>query len=319
VLVTRAKMLGYGMNLQMCGAMVFSGFNDSFEDVFQAVHRAVRHGQTKAVRVYFPVVRELEGDTLDNLDRKRAEYAASVARRWRTTTSSGTAGKHYIASPAFFVCCRQSLAGRMESFAPLSRTRTRRGMNEQASAWLNAVEGLPAVHARLKRVVVLNRDALDVIRQQDGPDTLYYLDPPYEPGTRAAADVYAHEMSQEGHHNLLTLIRRVKGMVLLSGYRSAMYDDLLGEWHRVDFDLPNNSAGGKAKRRMVEVVWMNFKPKAEESNDRVEYSSLPLEVQVRQRGRRPSCSECKSTAVGEPVPTWRRDRIYGSDCIAGMA
>jgi superfamily II DNA or RNA helicase len=78
VLVTRAKMLGYGMNLQMCGAMVFSGFSDSFEDVFQAVHRAVRYGQTKAVRVYFPLVRELEGDVMDNLDRKRAEYMASV-------------------------------------------------------------------------------------------------------------------------------------------------------------------------------------------------------------------------------------------------
>jgi superfamily II DNA or RNA helicase len=79
VLVTRAKMLGYGMNLQMCGAMVFSGFSDSFEDVFQAVHRAVRHGQTQSVRVYFPLVRELEGDVMDNLDRKRAEYMASVA------------------------------------------------------------------------------------------------------------------------------------------------------------------------------------------------------------------------------------------------
>lgn len=79
VLVTRAKMLGYGMNLQMCGAMVFSGFSDSFEDVFQAVHRAVRHGQTRAVRVHFPLVRELEGDVMDNLDRKRSEYEASVA------------------------------------------------------------------------------------------------------------------------------------------------------------------------------------------------------------------------------------------------
>lgn len=78
VLVTRAKMLGYGMNLQMCGAMVFSGFTDSFEDVFQAVHRAVRFGQTERVRVYFPLVRELEGDVMDNLDRKRGEYIASV-------------------------------------------------------------------------------------------------------------------------------------------------------------------------------------------------------------------------------------------------
>jgi hypothetical protein len=30
----------------------------------------------------------------------------------------------------------------------------------------------------------------------------------------------------------------------------------------VDFDLPNNAAGGKAKRRMIECVWMNFEPKA---------------------------------------------------------
>ncbi len=46
-------------------------------------------------------------------------------------------------------------------------------MNEQASAWLNSVEGLADVHERLKRVVVLCDDALKVIRQQDGERTLY--------------------------------------------------------------------------------------------------------------------------------------------------
>ena len=61
----------------------------------------------------------------------------------------------------FFVRCRQSLAGRMKSFATLSRTRTRRGMNEQASAWLTAIEGLPAVrYARLSRVAILNHSPL---------------------------------------------------------------------------------------------------------------------------------------------------------------
>ena len=69
---------------------------------------------------------------------------------------------------AFFIRCRQSLAGRMDSFAPLSKTRTRRGMNEQASAWIGAVDGLQEVHERLRRVVVLNHPALEVIKQQDG-------------------------------------------------------------------------------------------------------------------------------------------------------
>jgi hypothetical protein len=70
-------------------------------------------------------------------------------------------------------------------------------MNEQASAWLSAVEGLRAVHTRLKRVVILNRPALEVIHQQDGQGTLFYLDPPYLHATRASTTEYGpHEMSE---------------------------------------------------------------------------------------------------------------------------
>jgi DNA adenine methylase len=158
----------------------------------------------------------------------------------------------------FFIRCRQSLAGRMDCFAPLSRTRTRRAMNEQASAWLNAIDGLSAVHERLKRVVVLNRDAMEVIRQQDGRDTLFYLDPPYLSETRTVDDVYRHEMTAEQHANLLAAIRTCKGKVMLSGYRSDLYDGQLKEWSRHEFTIPNQAAGGKSKRRMTEVVWCNF-------------------------------------------------------------
>lgn len=158
----------------------------------------------------------------------------------------------------FFVHCRQSLAGRMMAFAPLSRTRTRRAMNEQASAWLNAVAGLAEVHARLQRVAILNQDALDVIRRQDGNRTLFYLDPPYLGETRVADEVYAHEMTTKQHEDLLDTICQCKGRVLLSGYRSELYDRRLADWNRHEFTLPNQAAGGKEKRRMVEVVWCNF-------------------------------------------------------------
>lgn len=157
----------------------------------------------------------------------------------------------------FFVHARQSLAGRQTSFAPLSRNRTRRGMNEQASAWLTAIEGLPAVHARLRRVVILCRDALEVIRSQDGPNTLYYCDPPYLHETRTTTQEYGeHEMSEAQHEVLLKALCEVQGAVLLSGYRSELYDDLLCEWTRHDFELPNNAAGGKEKKRMVESLWV---------------------------------------------------------------
>jgi DNA adenine methylase len=158
----------------------------------------------------------------------------------------------------FFVACRQSLAGRMGAFAPLSRSRTRRGMNEQASAWLTAVDGLVAVHARLRRVAVLNRPALEVIRSQDGPRTLFYLDPPYLHETRAVRDTYAHEMSEAEHRELLEVVRGCKGSMMISGYTSELYDAALDGWTRHAFDLPNNAAGGAAKRRQTECVWCNW-------------------------------------------------------------
>lgn len=164
---------------------------------------------------------------------------------------------------AFLILCRQSLAGRMDSFAPLSRSRTRRGMNEQASAWLNAVAGLPAVHERLKRVVILNRPAVDVIKQQDGPRTLFYCDPPYLHETRSTTGEYEHEMTADQHVYLLDTLAAIKGRFLLSGYRSGLYDSMAraNDWHRTDFELPNNAAGGEKKRRMVECVWTNFEPR----------------------------------------------------------
>ena len=128
---------------------------------------------------------------------------------------------------AFFVCCRQSRAGQMKDFATLSKTRTRRAMNEQASAWMNAVEGLPEVAARLKRVVVLNDDALAVIQREDGPQTLFYCDPPYLHETRASTDLYDFEMTAEAHASLLALLNQVQGAALISGYRSDLYDSML--------------------------------------------------------------------------------------------
>jgi DNA adenine methylase len=161
---------------------------------------------------------------------------------------------------AFFVRCRQSLSGRMNGFAGITRNRTRKGMNEQVSAWLNCVEGLPAVHERMMRVLVRNRPALEIIQKEDGPRTLFYLDPPYLHETRATTGEYEHEMTDEQHGELLEVLGSVKGRFLLSGYRSELYDDGASacKWARHDFDLPNNSAGGKEKQRRAECVWCNF-------------------------------------------------------------
>lgn len=159
----------------------------------------------------------------------------------------------------FFVKCRQSLSGRMKGFCGITKNRTRRGMNEQVSAWLSAVEGLPEVHERMKRVLILNRDALEVIRSQDGPRTLFYIDPPYLHETRVTTSDYEYEMSEDEHYKLLGQLTMIKGRFLLSGYSSAIYNNYAEDnrWRRADLEIANHASGSKEKRRMTECVWMN--------------------------------------------------------------
>lgn len=166
------------------------------------------------------------------------------------------------AAVRFFVRCRQSRAGCFKEFTTLAKTRTRRGMNELPSAWWTAIEKLPEVHARLKRVVILNDDALTVIRKQDTEGTFFYLDPPYLHETRATTGEYAHEMTEQQHEQLLSTLCGINGKFQLSGYRSELYDSVAADhgWRRVDFDAPNNAAGGETKRRMTECLWMNYTP-----------------------------------------------------------
>jgi DNA adenine methylase len=194
---------------------------------------------------------------------QRKVSAIAVNRReWGAARNHKHDGYDPIAdAAAFFVLVRQSLAGRMDSFSPLSKTRTRRGMNEQASAWLSAIDGLPAVHERLRRVVVENLPAVEVIRREDGPSTMFYCDPPYLHETRTAKEVYgAYEMTRDDHVELLKTLRKIEGKFLISGYRSRLYDRAAEKWgwHRVDFNVANHAASGATKRRMIESVWANF-------------------------------------------------------------
>ncbi len=70
-LVSKCKILGFGLNLQVCTRMVFSGLQDSYEEYYQAVKRANRYGSTKPLHVHIPVT-ELERPMVENVLRKAA-------------------------------------------------------------------------------------------------------------------------------------------------------------------------------------------------------------------------------------------------------
>lgn len=80
-LISKARLLGYGMNFQFCTRMIFSGFDDSFEAFYQAVRRAHRYGQTERIKIFVPYIFELESHMWNNLLRKKSQWESDIAKQ----------------------------------------------------------------------------------------------------------------------------------------------------------------------------------------------------------------------------------------------
>ena len=90
---------------------------------------------------------------------------------------------------------------------------------------------------------------------------LIYSDPPYLMQTRTSGRKYRFDYEETHHIELLTLLKSLPCNVILSGYPSALYDNLLGEWRSLELQVMNQ--GGVR----TEKLWFNFTP------DRVYWAS----------------------------------------------
>lgn len=151
--------------------------------------------------------------------------------------------------------------GRPTAAGPLSRTGFRitsptSGAN-CARVWANYPEALEAIIARMRGVLIENRDGAEVLARNDYPDTLHYVDPPYVMSTRGPGDDYRHEMDDAAHRKLAAVLDGLEGAVVLSGYPSALYNELYGHWLRVE-----RSAQADGARERTEVLWLKNCPQA---------------------------------------------------------
>ncbi|TCL70624.1 DEAD/DEAH box helicase [Rhizobium sp. BK251] len=78
VLITKPSIAGFGMNWQHCADTGFVGLNDSFEQIYQAIRRFWRFGQTNPVNVHF-IASEMEGATVANIRRKEIDAERMAA------------------------------------------------------------------------------------------------------------------------------------------------------------------------------------------------------------------------------------------------
>jgi DNA adenine methylase len=167
---------------------------------------------------------------------------------------------------AFFILARMSFAGNNKTFTSITTSRLRRGMNAEVSAWLTSIAILPAVHARMQRVLVLDEDINELVRKYDKRRVVLYADPPYllsKEEARVTPDLYGHfDWNEEQHTAFLrNCLATDKLYLLVSGYETELYNDTLlpAGWklHK-STPQPLHSAGGLRKRRQVECVYTSY-------------------------------------------------------------
>ncbi len=138
------------------------------------------------------------------------------------------------------------------------RCEATRQYNTSSKVWVNYPPVLKYVHARLQGVNIENRPAIDCMVKNDSADTLHYVDPPYMHDTRKinrTGGVYRHEMSTEDHQALLGTLIELEGSVVLSGYDSELYNDVLQGWKREEKTARISAGSGTDLR--TECVWLN--------------------------------------------------------------
>lgn len=115
-----------------------------------------------------------------------------------------------------------------------------------------------ALFERLRLVQISCRDALTVIKQRDGKETFFYLDPPY-PG---ANQHHYKGYGNEDFEALLSMLKKIEGKFILSNYMSPLLKRYIKEckWNFQVLDMPLQVANfnNKGVRRKQEVLVYNY-------------------------------------------------------------
>ena len=105
---------------------------------------------------------------------------------------------------------------------------------------------------RLKSVTIHNRDAVEIIKYYDSPQTFFYVDPPYINTHHS----HYEEYSVKNYIELIDVLKNCKGKILLSGYQNEYAPD---NWNYLTYDtfchLKKTNTHRDARS---EYLWYNY-------------------------------------------------------------
>ncbi len=215
------------------------------------------------------VVNDLNGD-LVNFWLQLRDHAAELAARleslpysrevhytYHQTLFDGTPLDPLERAAQWYYVLKSSFSAMLRPTSPVGWRNDLHDVN----AYRSSLTLFAALSERFHRVVIDNRDFAQVITQEQGPRTLFYVDPPYI----GAEDYYrtAGDFTLADHERLAAVLRTTPAMVVLSYYEHP----LLAQWYppdvwqRVHWQTVKHSQRTEATHEQVhEVLLYNFSP-----------------------------------------------------------
>ena len=139
------------------------------------------------------------------------------------------------------------------------RIDTKRKYGTAQHLWTEYPETIAVAGQRFTGVMIENRSAIEVMRQHDAPDTLFFVDLPYMHETRVLGagktGYYRHEMTDAEHAELLDVLFDLEGCVVVTGYETDLYRERLKGWGHHTTSSRISAGRGTALR--TEHAWLN--------------------------------------------------------------
>jgi DNA adenine methylase len=108
---------------------------------------------------------------------------------------------------------------------------------------------------RLDLTQIENKDAVELIKRLDTPETFFYVDPPYVGADQGHYGGY----TQEHFSVLLEGLKNIKGKFLLSSYPNKQLNEYREEnkWYSNDVEM-QLSVSSSSRKRKIECLTFNY-------------------------------------------------------------
>lgn len=220
-------------NKPSCNLEILNDLDNEVVNLFKVIRD---YPEELANKIYFtPYSRKEYKESYKRNDKELDDI--EKAREFLIRSNMARAGMQYYTSS--FRVCGPKLAEKVKQ-------RVTREWNKIPQNILNAAD-------RLKYAEIENINALDLIKKYNRDDCLIYVDPPYLLSTRKQKYYNVEMTENEEHIELLNILKNHSGSVIISGYDSDLYNDILIGWNRIS--IKANAEQGKKR---TEVLWYNY-------------------------------------------------------------